>query len=396
MESLIDGSSEMLHSLMGTQPTAPGVAVIVKDTPSSILLPRRPNKMLPTAVDAAGLHVFQELDETLYQELKGKLETVKLPPGQVLFKVGAADQCAYIVLSGSVLLSTAAGPLSSVTAGETCISLLSLLDVVSGGDSKYKTLTATAGAEGALLHRLPGLAIKSAFASRPELLQPLMRIVGQRLQRVTILTLVKVFGLDAELLAPSLPPSSDLVVSRGRSGTAAAIKLAAAFLGLNPSELRPDVAELCEYAPGQELFRPGLEKIDLFYVLRGEVLESSNGVCDNSAVRPGEVAGIVGYLAGQVVMFSGIAGAGGATVLRIDSTAMNAILAERPACAPRLAQILLSRLSSVVRQADFAIQVAHFEAGEPIFAQGEDPHSFYVVLSGRARSVANEAAVVQE
>ena len=54
-----------------------------------------------------------------------------------------------------------------------------------------------------------------------------------------------------------------------------------------------------------------------------------------------------------------------------------------------VAQIGLKGLSPLIRQLDFGIKSAHYEAGRSLFHQNDPAHTIYLVLSGRFRSVAS-------
>ena len=63
------------------------------------------------------------------------------------------------------------------------------------------------------------------------------------------------------------------------------------------------------------------------------------------------------------------------------------LMADYPKVVLNLAHTVVSRLSSFVRQIDFALDWVLVEAGKALYSQGEPSDCLYIVLNGRLRSV---------
>ncbi|XP_053318151.1 patatin-like phospholipase domain-containing protein 6 isoform X2 [Spea bombifrons] len=144
-------------------------------------------------------------------------------PGSLVFCPGQPDSSIYIVLEGRVELSLTDPDgtrhyMKSVGPGDNVHSLLSILDVLTGHQRPYRTVTAQAVEKSTLL-RLPVEAFCSIFKSHPQSLVRTVQIIAIRLQRVTFLALHHYLGLTIELFqhAPqdeSHPSQSKSVCSR--------------------------------------------------------------------------------------------------------------------------------------------------------------------------------------
>ena len=67
------------------------------------------------------------------------------------------------------------------------------------------------------------------------------------------------------------------------------------------------------------------------------------------------------------------------------------LMSDHPKVVLNLAHTVVSRLSSFVRQIDFALDWVLVEAGQALYSEGEQADCLYIVLNGRLRSVKNTA-----
>ncbi|XP_053573914.1 patatin-like phospholipase domain-containing protein 6 isoform X2 [Bombina bombina] len=134
-------------------------------------------------------------------------------PGSIVFCPGQPDSSIYIVLKGKLELSLTDPDgtqwyMKSIPPGENVHSLLSILDVLTGHQRPYRTVTAKATEKSTLL-RLPIETFCNIFHKYPECLIRTVQIIALRLQKVTFLALHHYLGLTNELFQnePNKEPS---------------------------------------------------------------------------------------------------------------------------------------------------------------------------------------------
>lgn len=93
------------------------------------------------------IRIFGHLDEPVFLALCQRMITLKLSAGEHLFRPGDADDSVYMVQKGRVLVyitdpdTLRELPLKEVKTGESIASMLSILDVLSGNEDPFKTVT---------------------------------------------------------------------------------------------------------------------------------------------------------------------------------------------------------------------------------------------------------------
>ncbi|XP_076455375.1 patatin-like phospholipase domain-containing protein 7 isoform X2 [Babylonia areolata] len=150
------------------------------------------------------VRVFGHLEKPFFLELCKFMETVKVQGGDYLFNVGDEDNCIYVVQSGlvEVFIKEKDGEehlVKVVNVGDSIHSLLSILDVLTGHPSPYKTVLAKAVVDSTIL-KLPALAFNSMFERFNESVVRMVQIIMIRLQRVTFMALHNYLGLSHELI----------------------------------------------------------------------------------------------------------------------------------------------------------------------------------------------------
>ncbi|XP_075715631.1 patatin-like phospholipase domain-containing protein 6 [Rhinoderma darwinii] len=133
-------------------------------------------------------------------------------PGHLVFCPGQPDSSIYIVLEGRLELSLTDPDgtrhyMKSVAPGDNVHSLLSILDVLTGHQRPYRTVTAKAVEKSTVL-RLPVEAFCAVFKVYPQSLIRTVQIIALRLQRVTFLALHHYLGLTIELFQHDLHSES--------------------------------------------------------------------------------------------------------------------------------------------------------------------------------------------
>ncbi|XP_032906655.1 neuropathy target esterase-like isoform X3 [Amblyraja radiata] len=199
---------------------------IVKDLPT--LQPKEPPPSVLeadlTEFDVASSHlplevlymlknvrVLGHFEKPLFLELCKHMVFQQFQQGEYVFKLGNADNCIYVVQDGKLELSLM-GPdgkesvVKEVFPGDSVHSLLSILDVITGHQRPFKTVSARATEVSTVLC-LPVEAFQAIFEKYPESLVRVVQIIMVRLQRVTFVALHNYLGLTNELFNQENQPS---------------------------------------------------------------------------------------------------------------------------------------------------------------------------------------------
>ncbi|XP_070312734.1 patatin-like phospholipase domain-containing protein 7 isoform X3 [Odocoileus virginianus] len=102
--------------------------------------------------------------------------------------------------------------------------------------------------------------------------------------------------------------------------------------------------------------------------------------------RPGEMVGQLAVLTGEPLIFT-IRANRDCSFLSISKAHFYDIMRRQPAVVLSVAHTVVRRVSSFVRQIDFALDWMEVEAGRAIYRQGDKSDCTYIVLSGRLRAV---------
>ncbi|XP_055397671.1 patatin-like phospholipase domain-containing protein 7 isoform X4 [Bubalus kerabau] len=102
--------------------------------------------------------------------------------------------------------------------------------------------------------------------------------------------------------------------------------------------------------------------------------------------RPSEMVGQLAVLTGEPLIFT-IRANRDCSFLSISKAHFYDIMRRQPAVVLSVAHTVVRRVSSFVRQIDFALDWMEVEAGRAIYRQGDKSDCTYIVLSGRLRSV---------
>ncbi|XP_072521317.1 patatin-like phospholipase domain-containing protein 7 [Salminus brasiliensis] len=102
--------------------------------------------------------------------------------------------------------------------------------------------------------------------------------------------------------------------------------------------------------------------------------------------HPGEMVGHLAVLTGEPLIFS-VRAHRDCSFLSISKTHFYEIMRAEPRVVLTVAHTVVRRVSSFVRQIDFALDWMAVEAGRAVYRQGDKSDSTFIVLSGRLRSV---------
>uniref|UniRef100_A0A6Q2XYG4 lysophospholipase n=1 Tax=Esox lucius TaxID=8010 RepID=A0A6Q2XYG4_ESOLU len=170
------------------------------------------NSHLPSEVlyMLKNVRVLGHFEKPLFLELCKHMVFLQFQQGEYVFRPGQPDSSIYVVQDGKLELCLTGmngkdGVVKEVFPGDSVHSLLSILDVITGHQKPYRTVSARA-AEVSTVLRLPVEAFHSIFEKYPESLVRVVQIIMVRLQRVTVLALHNYLGLTNELFSHEMQP----------------------------------------------------------------------------------------------------------------------------------------------------------------------------------------------
>eukprot|EP00066_Takifugu_rubripes_P026581 XP_011615847.1 PREDICTED: patatin-like phospholipase domain-containing protein 7 isoform X2 [Takifugu rubripes] len=454
------------------------------------------------------VRVLGHFEKPLFLELCRHMVFIELQEGECLFRPGDEDDSIYVVQDGRLELCIQENDgtepvVKDVVPGDSVHSLLSILDIITGYPSPYKTVLARAAVRSTIL-RLPALAFESVFKKYPETLVRVIQIIMVRLQRVTFLALHDYLGLTTELFNPESQavPLSNIssVLAETTSGKNArrvqaqdegqggAAEGAADTDGVKDSPINyrkqrsvsspadcsaNDLNMVCERArvamdeappsplshkpnvkksvtmqqtpsevfhytdsrghsdaillsksctilqaakrdllgliqlqdpgllegrvtlhhvkAGSVVARQGDQEVSIQFVISG-LLHVYQRMIDREeetrlfVTHPGELVGQLAVLTGEPLIFT-VRAQRDCSFLSISKTHFYEIMREEPKVVLNVAHTVVRRMSSFVRQIDFALDWMAVEAGRAVYRQKEKSDSTFIVLSGRLRSV---------
>uniref|UniRef100_A0A8D2ZGH8 lysophospholipase n=1 Tax=Scophthalmus maximus TaxID=52904 RepID=A0A8D2ZGH8_SCOMX len=165
------------------------------------------NSHLPSEVlyMLKNVRVLGHFEKPLFLELCKHMVFLQFQQGEYVFRPGQPDSSIYVVQDGKLELCLTGtdgkeSVVKEVFPGDSVHSLLSILDVITGHQKPYRTVSARV-AEVSTVLRLPVEAFLSIFEKYPESLVRVVQIIMVRLQRVTVLALHNYLGLTNELFS---------------------------------------------------------------------------------------------------------------------------------------------------------------------------------------------------
>ncbi|XP_058015264.1 patatin-like phospholipase domain-containing protein 7 isoform X2 [Ahaetulla prasina] len=148
---------------------------------------------------------------------------------------------------------------------------------------------------------------------------------------------------------------------------------------------------LHQVTAGTMVSRQGDQDVSIRFVISGVLhvyqrkIDSEEETC-LFVTHPGELVGQLAVLTGEPLIFT-IKANRDCTFLAISKSHFYEIMREQPTVVLGVAHMVVKRMSSFVRQIDFALDWMEVEAGRAVYRQGDHSDCTYIVLNGRLRSV---------
>uniref|UniRef100_A0A4W4GUG2 lysophospholipase n=1 Tax=Electrophorus electricus TaxID=8005 RepID=A0A4W4GUG2_ELEEL len=405
------------------------------------------NSHLPSEVlyMLKNVRVLGHFEKPLFLELCKHMVFLQFQQGEYVFRPGQPDSSIYVVQDGKLELCLTGqvcdgkdGVVKEVYPGDSVHSLLSILDVITGHQRPYRTVSARA-AEVSTVLRLPVEAFLTIFEKYPESLVRVVQIIMVRLQRVTVLALHNYLGLTNELFSHfpvgfSIPGRVPCWILYSRSSSLLDSlfpvefpvgfsipgrvpcwilysRLSSLLDSLFPVEFpvefsipsgipclsHPPIC-LCPLLHSHSSSCSGClhpQDVSLHFVLSGclhvyqRMIDKQEDVC-LFVTQPGEMVGQLAVLTGEPLIFT-IRAVRDCTFLKISKSDFYEIMREQPSVVLSAAHTVAIRMSAFVRQMDFAIDWMAVEAGRALYRQDDQSDCTYIVLNGRLRSVIRKA-----
>ncbi|XP_046949677.1 patatin-like phospholipase domain-containing protein 7 isoform X1 [Lynx rufus] len=163
------------------------------------------------------------------------------------------------------------------------------------------------------------------------------------------------------------------------------------LMKLDDSSLLDGRVTLLHVPGGTVVSRQGDQDVNILFVVSGLLhvyqrkIDSEEDTC-LFVVRPGEMVGQLAVLTGEPLIFT-IKANRDCSFLSISKAHFYEIMRKQPTVVLGVAHTVVKRVSSFVRQIDFALDWMEVEAGRAVYRQGDRSDCTYIVLSGRLRSV---------
>ncbi|XP_037735670.1 patatin-like phospholipase domain-containing protein 7 isoform X3 [Chelonia mydas] len=148
---------------------------------------------------------------------------------------------------------------------------------------------------------------------------------------------------------------------------------------------------LHQVTAGTVVSRQGDQDVNIQFVISGLLhvyqrkIDSEEETC-LFITHPGEIVGQLAVLTGEPLIFT-IKANRDCTFLSISKSHFYEIMRVQPSVVLGVAHSVVKRMSSFVRQIDFALDWMEVEAGRAVYRQGDKSDCTYIVLNGRLRSV---------
>lgn len=162
-------------------------------------------------------------------------------------------------------------------------------------------------------------------------------------------------------------------------------------MGLDDDSLLADTVDMVQIRANTIVSDEGDQDPSLYYVVSGNLVaeqQMEERIACLYEATPGLLTGQLSVLTGEPTFFKTRARET-SVVMRMSKVDFYQLMADYPKVVLNLAHTVVSRLSSFVRQIDFALDWVLVEAGQPLYSEGENADCLYIVLNGRLRSVKN-------
>ncbi|XP_048367995.1 patatin-like phospholipase domain-containing protein 7 isoform X2 [Sphaerodactylus townsendi] len=163
------------------------------------------------------------------------------------------------------------------------------------------------------------------------------------------------------------------------------------LMKLDDPSLLDGKVTLHQVTAGTVVSRQGDQDVNIRFVISGMLhvyqrkIDSEEETC-LFITHPGELVGQLAVLTGEPLIFT-IKANRDCSFLAISKSHFYEIMREQPTVVLGVAHTVVKRMSSFVRQVDFALDWMEVEAGRAVYRQGDSSDCTYIVLNGRLRSV---------
>ncbi|XP_044849057.1 patatin-like phospholipase domain-containing protein 7 isoform X2 [Mauremys mutica] len=163
------------------------------------------------------------------------------------------------------------------------------------------------------------------------------------------------------------------------------------LMKLNDPLLLKGKVTLHQVTAGTVVSRQGDQDVNIWFVISGLLhvyqrkIDSEEETC-LFITHPGEIVGQLAVLTGEPLIFT-IKANRDCMFLSISKSHFYEIMRVQPSVVLGVAHSVVKRMSSFVRQIDFALDWMEVEAGRAVYRQGDKSDCTYIVLNGRLRSV---------
>ncbi|XP_040914986.1 patatin-like phospholipase domain-containing protein 7a isoform X2 [Toxotes jaculatrix] len=185
--------------------------------------------------------------------------------------------------------------------------------------------------------------------------------------------------------------SDAIYLSKSNTILQAAKKDLLGIIQLQDPTLLEGRVTLHQVKAGSVVARQGDQEVNIQFVISG-LLHVYQRMIDREeetrlfVTHPGELVGQLAVLTGEPLIFT-VRAQRDCSFLSISKTHFYEIMRVEPKVVLNVAHTVVRRMSSFVRQIDFALDWMAVEAGRAVYRQGEKSDSTFIVLSGRLRSV---------
>uniref|UniRef100_A0AAY4EHM7 lysophospholipase n=1 Tax=Denticeps clupeoides TaxID=299321 RepID=A0AAY4EHM7_9TELE len=184
---------------------------------------------------------------------------------------------------------------------------------------------------------------------------------------------------------------SDVHPSRVGAIFQAAKKDLLSIIQLKDPTLLEGRVTLHQVKSGSVVAHQGDQEVSVQFVISGalhvyqRMIDREEDTC-LFVTHPGELVGQLAVLTGEPLIFT-VKAHRDCSFLSISKTHFYEIMRAEPMVVLNVAHSVVRRMSSFVRQIDFALDWMAVEAGRAVYRQGDKSDSTFIVLSGRLRSV---------
>lgn len=185
--------------------------------------------------------------------------------------------------------------------------------------------------------------------------------------------------------------SDNIHLSKSSTILHAAKKDLLGIIQLQDPSLLDSRVTLHQVKAGSVVARQGDQDVSIQFVISG-LLHVYQRMIDREedtrlfVTHPGELVGQLAVLTGEPLIFT-VRAQRDCSFLSISKTHFYEIMRVEPKVVLNVAHTVVKRMSSFVRQIDFALDWMAVEAGRAVYRQGDKSDCTFIVLSGRLRSV---------